>query len=66
MTDFHTRPPRDRKGDVDRCGELYDLPSSEIDGDDGRPDPWWLMPASFLMWMLVAVGVVILMTALVS
>lgn len=66
LTDLDKRRPCDRNGDADRRSELYDLPYSEIDREPGRPDPWWLMPASLLMWALVAVGVVILMTALVS
>jgi len=54
----------DRKPDPG--DDLYDLPSSEVDLDPGRPDPWWLMPASLAMWALVALGVGILMTAFVA
>lgn len=72
---------RARRGDSDRAlpildraplrrpdprDELYDLPISEIYLEDGRPDPWWVIPLALAMWALVAVEVVILMTAFVA
>lgn len=66
MTDLDKRRPRERNSDADAGGELYDLPFSEIDHGPGRANPWWLMPLSLAMWALVALGVVILMSALVT
>lgn len=66
LTDIDKLRPRARNGDADPGDELFDLPSSEIDQTSGRADPWWLMPMSLAMWALVALGVMILMTALVS
>jgi hypothetical protein len=64
LTDLDKRRPRGRNSDAG--GALYNLPSSEIDRGTSRPDPWWLMPASLAMWALVALGVAMLMSALVA
>lgn len=81
MTDIDKLRARARNGDADRAlkildrspdrkpdpgDELYDLPASEIDCDGGCRAPWWLMPAALLMWALVALGVVMLMSALIA